>query len=297
MRVARDGRATLIDSAWSGRFTSLAISPDGKRLAVGAGSGAGALNIWIKQLDRGPVTRLSFGGGDRRPAWSPDGRMVAFVRDTASTSIVVGRSADGSRPDTTLVRIAQQVQEVDWSTDGKWLVVRTDNGNEGAGNLIGIRTNGDTTPVVLVGSSFTELHPSVSPDGRWLAYASNESGANEVYIRPFPNTSDGRWQVSTAGGVAPRWSPDSRELYFLDAGRRMIAVPVTANPSFAAGELHILFDASGYTLDDFHTPYVVTPDGRNFIFAAPRQLSAAVRPPKYVRVDHWFRDLEARLKQ
>ena len=297
MRVDRDGRTAIIDSAWTGRFTSLALAPDGKRLAVGAGSGTGGLNIWIKQLDRGPVTRLSFGGGDRRPIWSPDGRMVAFIRDTGSTSVVTARFADGTRPDTTLARIRRQVQEVEWSRDGKWLVVRTDNGNEGAGDLIGIRTNGDTTPVVLVGSPFTELHPAVSPNGHWLAYTSNESGRNEVYVRPFPNTGDGRWQVSTAGGVTPRWSPDGRELYYLDAGRRMIAVSVTTSPSFAAGDRHPLFDASGFTLDDFHTPYDITPDGRFFIFAAPRQLSAAVRPPSMVRVDHWFRDLEARLKQ
>ena len=95
--------------------------------------------------------------------------MVAFVRDTLTTSIVVGRYADGSRPDTGLVYIDRQVQEVDWSRDGKWLVVRTDNGSAGAGDLVGIRTDGDTTPVPMVASSFTELNPAISPDSRWLA--------------------------------------------------------------------------------------------------------------------------------
>jgi len=297
MRVSRSGVPVPIDSGWSGRFTSLALSPDGRRLAVGAGSGAGDLNIWIKQLDRGPVTRLSFGGGDRRPVWSPDGRMVAFIRDTGGTSIVTARYADGSRPDTTLARIDRQVQEVDWSRDGKWLVMRTDNGNAGAGDLIGKRLQGDTTPVVLVASSFTELHPAVSPDGRWLAYTSNESGNNEVYVRPFPNTNDGRWQVSTAGGRAPRWSRDGKELFFVDRGGTMVSAPIGAGSTFSVGPLRPLFNTAGFALDDFHQAFDVSPDGRSFIIAAPRQLTATTRPPQLVRVDHWFQDLAARVRQ
>jgi serine/threonine-protein kinase len=186
---------------------------------------------------------------------------------------------------------------VDWSRDGRWLVGRTDNGTEGAGDLVGIRTNGDTTTVVLVASPFTELQPSVSPDGRWLAYASNESGRNEVYVRPFPNTGDGRWQVSTAGGGQPRWSPDSKELYYLDAASRMIAARIETSPTFGVAELRSMFDASGFTLDAFHQSYDVSPDGRAFIFASPRQLSAAARTPSLVRVDHWFRDLESKLSE
>jgi serine/threonine-protein kinase len=296
MRVSRAGVPTPVDSSWVGRFTSLALSPDGRRLAIGAGSGAGDLNVWIKQLDRGPVTRLSFGGGDRRPVWSPDGRMVAFVRDTGGTSIITARYADGSRPDTMLAKLDRQVQEVEWTRDGKWLVMRTDNGNAGAGDLVGKRLQGDTTPVVLVASPFTELHPAVSPDGRWLAYTSNESGNNEVYVRPFPNTNDGRWQVSTAGGRAPRWSRDGKELFFVDRSFQLVSALVTTSPAFAVGTIRPLFSVTGYALDDFHTAYDVTPDGK-FIIAAPRQLAAAARPPQLVRVDHWFRDLSARLKQ
>jgi len=297
MRVSRSGVPAAIDSSWSGRFTSLALSPDGRRLAVGAGSGAGDLNIWIKQLDRGPVTRLSFGGGDRRPAWSPDGRMVAFIRDTGGTSLVTARYADGSRPDTMLARLDRQVQEVDWSRDGKWLVMRTDNGNAGAGDIIGKRLQGDTTPVVLVASPYTELHPAVSPGGQWLAYTSNESGNNEVYVRPFPNTKDGRWQVSTAGGRVPRWSRDGKELFFIDRGGTMVSAPIAAGAGFSVGPLRPLFNTTGLALDDFHQAYDVSPDGRSFIVAAPRQLTAATRPPQLVRVDHWFQDLRARVKQ
>ncbi len=204
VRVTRDGVAAPIDSSWRGGFNSFALSPDGRRLAMGVGLASGALGIWIKQLDRGPLTRLTFGGQDRRPVWSPDGRVVAFVRDTLNTSVIYERRADGSTPDRLLVRLTRQVQEVTWSPDGRWLLLRTDNGAAGLGDIVGVRTSGDTTPVPLVASPFTELHPTVSPDGRWLAYTSDESGANEVYVRPFPATTGGRWQVSNGGGGHPQ---------------------------------------------------------------------------------------------
>ena len=173
----------------------IAHSPEGRRLAVGVGSG-GALNIWIKQLDHGPSTRLTFGGQDRRPFWSPDGRMVAYVRDSNNTSAVYARPADGGGQDQLLVRLDRLIQEGEWSRDGRWILVRTDNGQAGAGDIVAVRTSGDSTPVPVASSPYTELHPALSPDGRWLAYTSNESGIDEVYVRPFPDVGSARWQVS-----------------------------------------------------------------------------------------------------
>ena len=135
-------------------------------------------------------------------------------------------AGDGSTPERLLARLDRQVQEVDWTPDGRWLVLRTDNGAAGAGDLIGIRTSGDTAPVPLVESNFTELHPAVSPDGHWLAYTSNESGTNEVYVRPFPATTGARWQVSNGGGMQPRWAADGRELFYLDGTGRLVAAQI-----------------------------------------------------------------------
>ena len=295
LRVSRAGLVTAIDTSWSGQFNSIALSPDGRRLAIGVGLGTSALNIWVKQLDRGPFTRLSFGGRDRRPEWSPDGRTVAFIRDTLTTGIVVGRSADGTGADRLLVRLPQQLQEVAWSRDGEWLVVRTDNAAAGAGDLVGIRTNGDKTPVPLVTSAFTELHPALSPDGRWLAYTSNESGRPEVYVRPFPATSGGLFQVSLGGGGAPRWSRDGSELFFIDNREQLVAARVRAAPSFEVVGLQPLFSVDPFILDAFHQAYDVTGDG-GFIFTSARQLPGA-RAPRVVRVDNWFSDLRARLSQ
>jgi len=222
---------------------------------------------------------------------------VAFVRDTANTSAVYGRPADGSGQDRPLARLDRQAQEATWSRDGRWIVMRTDNGTTGAGDLVGVRTSGDSTPVPIVASPFTELHPALSPDGRWIAYASNESGINEVYVRPFPTASGGRWQVSNGGGFEPRWSPDGRELFYLDVGGRLIAAQVQSTPTFAVGGLMPLFDVSKFVVDAFHQSYDVTPDGRFFVFANPRRQAAGSRGPQLVWVDHWFRDLRARLKQ
>jgi serine/threonine-protein kinase len=294
VRVSQAGVSTVIDSTWHGGFNSLSQSPDGRRLAVGVGLASGALGIWIKQLDRGPFSRLTFTGQDRRPAWSPDGREVAFLRDSLSGITVYARVTDGSAPERRLARLDRPVQEVTWSPDGRWLVLRTDDGTRGAGDIVGVRTSGDTTPVPLLASGFTEMHPAVSPDGRWLAYTSNESGANEVYVRPFSAGSGGRWQVSNGGGLEPRWSPDGRELYFLD-GTRLVAVPVrTSSTAFDTGDPRPLFDASGFSIDIYHTSYEVLPNGRGFIFARPRETGRPAAQAALVQAEDWFADVRAK---
>ena len=298
VRVTRGGIATPVDSNWSGVFNSIALSPDGTRLAVSDGRSAGALNVWIKQLDHGPFSRLSFGGQDRRPAWSADGKMVAFIRDSSNGGNIYGRPADGSGSDVLIGRINRPVQEVTWSGDGQWLVARTDNGTAGAGDLIGLRTRGDSTPVPLVATTFTEMHPAVSRDGRWLAYTSNESGANEVYVRTFPITSGGRWQVSNGGGGVPAWSADGKELYFVNGALQLVAAEVRTTPTFEAVQLQPLFSVIGLTLDPFHQNYTVAQDGRGFFFGRTKVSSrGAATRQSAVMVENWFTDLQARLKK
>jgi serine/threonine-protein kinase len=286
VRVTAAGVATPIDTAWYGPLSSLALSPEGGRLAAGVGARDGDLNIWIKQLDRGPVTRLTFGGHDRRPAWSPDGRTVAFVRDTGTGSVIMARAADGSSADRLLARIPNQPQEIVWAGDGSWLVLRTDNAMPGAGDLIGVRTTGDTTPVPLVATPFAELTPAVSADGRWLAYVSNESGNPELYVRPFPNTSAARWQVSVSGGSEPRWSRDGKTLYFLDGSKWMMAAHLKGGAEFAVTGVDALFDASVFRLDDVHQSYDVTADGR-FVFLSPGRELGAAPTSRVVWVENW----------
>jgi serine/threonine-protein kinase len=296
VRVTREGAVSPIDTAWHGPYNSFALSPDGRRVAVGVGLAAGKLDIWVKQLDRGPFTRLTFGGQNRRPAWSPDGRTVGFVHDSANTSVVYARPADGSTPQRLLARLDRQVQEVTWSPDGRWLLFRTDNGTAGLGDIVGIRTTGDTTPVPLVEDDFTELQPAVSPDGKWLAYSSNESGAREVYVRSFPGTTGGRWQVSNGGGIQPRWSPDGRELYFKSTNR-LIAARVETARGFEVTDLTPVLSTSDYLDDAFHESYEVLPDGRGFLFNRPRLPAQASAAPTVVEAENWFAAVRARTKR
>lgn len=293
LRVTRDGQATPIDTAWTGAFNSVALAPDQRRLAIGAGSSFGGLNIWIKQLDRGPFTRLTFSGSDRRPAWSADGRTLAFIRDSAGGSSVMLKAADGSSPERRTAHLDRIIQEVVWSPDGQWLVVRTDNATTGAGDILAVRTSGDGSPVVLAASPFTEMEPALSADGRWLAYSSDESGQNEVYVRPFPNATSARFQVSNGGGAEPQWSANGRELYFIDGSGRLVAAQIRIAGGFAVSELMPLFNTQFYVRAGFHQSYDVTRDGR-FLFTRARQAAAADQP--LVQVTNWFADIRTRLR-
>jgi hypothetical protein len=147
----------------------------------------------------------------------------------------------------------------------------------------------------VVASAFTELTPSLSPDDHWLAYTSNESGINEVYVRPFPGTQGGRWQVSNGGGAEPRWSHDGREVFYLDGRGRLTAARVNTTPTFSVAAHTVLFDASVFILESFHQSYDVSLDGQTFYFRSPRQLATASRGPQLVWVDHWFREMATRL--
>jgi serine/threonine-protein kinase len=291
VRVGRGGSTAPLDTAFHGQFGALALSPDGRRVAVGLT--APAANIWLKELERGPLTRLTFGNRDRRPAWSPDGRLVAFIRDSGATSAVYARPADGGGPERLLARIDRMVQGFTWSPDGRWLILRTNNYESGAGDLVGVRTDGAAPPVPLAATGFTELHPAVSPDGRWLAYTSNESGSNEVYVQPFPDAGAARWQVSNGGGASPVWSPRGDELFYLDPDRRLVAAAVRAGRTFAVAGVRPLFDASGLALDAFHQNYAVAPDGRSFVFLQPERAGGAPAP-EVVWVDRWLGSLTRR---
>jgi eukaryotic-like serine/threonine-protein kinase len=145
-----------------------------------------------------------------------------------------------------------------------------------------------------VTSAFTELHPAISPDGRWLAYTSIESGENEVYVRPFPATTGARWQVSNGGGSQPRWSSDNRELFYLDAAFRVVAAEVRTAPTFEVAELRPLFDASGFFRDGFHQSYEVLPGGRGFVFLRGHQAGHTTPGVTLVEAEHWLDDVRAR---
>jgi len=235
--VARDGRPTLVDSGWAGNFQTLALSPDGKQLAVSMLEGR-EHQTWIKQLPDGPLSKLTFDGTENyRPSWTPDGRSVGFVSNQSGQSKFWMKRADGSAPaELVASQPDRTVNEGFWSADGKWVVYRTTPRDIFARGL-----GADTATIPLLDTKFEEMDAALSPDGRWLAYTSSESGQVEVYVRPFPATGTAKWQVSTNGGFEPHWSHNGRELFYDSSDNLMTAIEVIPGAVFTTGKRQKLF--------------------------------------------------------
>lgn len=295
--VSRDGKVDTVDPDWSGDFIGYpALSPEGKRVAVTRSANTEYMGIWIKWLDRGPSIRLA---GDARenvgPAWSPDGKSVTFSSRTANGSVYLWtQRADGGAPGVVQLRRKENVFNARWSPDGKWLIFQTDVGTAGAGDIQAIRPGTDTAPTPLVATAFTETSPALSFDGRWLAYCSNESGKNEIYVVPFPNTSAGKWAITAGGGTEPLWSHRGTELFYRDASGNLVAVEVNTDPTFSVGRATALFPAAGYTSRGFTQQYAVAPDDRRFLMIRPLESGS---PDNIVVVENWFEELKAKSRK
>ena len=146
-------------------------------------------------------------------------------------------------------------------------------------------------PVALVATEFAEHSPALSPDGRWLVYVSNRSGRDEVYVRPFPNAGDARWQVSPNGGIEPVWAHSGRELFYRNGANELVAAEVVATPRFTVGTQRVLFSLVDYQTDDPHTPYAVSSDDQRFMMI--RRAGAA--QGELILVLNWFEELKEKV--
>jgi Tol biopolymer transport system component len=294
--VTREGLASQVDSAWKvgGTINSLALSPNAHAIAVELARN-GKSDIWVKQLPGGPFSRITFGDtGYTRPSWTPDGSQVLFLGDRGDgAGVPFVRRADGVgtatrlRPST--VGFGQAVE----SPDGRWLILRRVLSDPGNGDIFGVRV-GDTALVPLVTSPAREVFPAVSPDMKWLAYSSDESGTFEVYVRPFPNVAAARWQVSTAGGSAPLWSHSGKELFFRNSHGDLVAAEVSTTPSFTVGAQKPLFSLKPFTFVDLFQSYSVSPDDKHFLMLRE---TATGEAGLLVVSEHWFEELKSRAQK
>ncbi len=242
------------------------VSPDGTRLALEV-SGSGGNDIWIYRLGDSTMSRLTFEGFNIYPEWTPDGRTISFSRAgvAAADRNIFVQAADGSGPAAPFAELPLSQVEGVWSPDGKWLVLRQGDRARGQNaDFAALRVGTDQPPVPVLTTPFMERAPTVSPDGRWLAYASTESGRDEVYVRPFPGPG-GRWQVSSGGGSEPRWAHSGRELFYR-SGNDLVAVEVRTSPSFVVGSRKRLFAVGAYQPNPNHAGYDVFPGDRTFAF-------------------------------
>jgi serine/threonine protein kinase len=294
--VTRDGKARAVDPGWQGYFFKPSLSPDGKHLAVvmpGLLRGDAA-NIWVRQLDRGPNIKVSVGPSDD-PMWTPDGRSVTFKSNAAPRGLDLWtRRADGSGQPVLQFHWTRDLTDPRWSRDGKWLIFLESDGVSGSWDILGIRPGIDTVAVPLVATKFMEGAPALSPDGRLLAYTSNETGEYEIYVVPFPNTAAAKWVISNHGGTEPLWAHTGRELFYRDGSANLVAVEVKTTPSFSLGRSTVLFPAGGFRSDEHFPEYVVFPDDHRFLMIRRAVPDA---PDKLIVVENWFEELKAKSRK
>jgi hypothetical protein len=262
--------------------------------------GTASPDIWIKQLPAGPLSRLTFDGlSSIRPQWTSDGRSVIYIMTPDSgLQGAWKKRADGSSPAELLWQDPgrQTIAEATLSNDGQWLIYRI-NKADGNRDIYAVRPGRDSVATPLLAGPSQELGPALSPDGKWLAYSSNESGANQVFVRPFPGVNTGRWQISTGGGVAPRWAHSGRELFYQTEGGDLMVVPVSPGPSFAPGAARRLFPlaASGIMGSGVVPFYDLTPDDRRFVMVRLAAINQAPGAGQLVVVDNWDLELKAKM--
>jgi Tol biopolymer transport system component len=232
----------------------------------------GNADIWL--LDATRSTRFTFDPSlDRFPTWSPDGSRIVFDSTRKGHRDLYLKPSNGAGSEELLVESAQDKGAADWSRDGRFLLYHSIDPQTGYDIWV-LPMEGDRKPFVFLKTNFDEKRGKFSPDGRWVAYMSNESGRYEIYVRPFSGNAPGaatggQWQVSTSGGISPRWRADGKELYYIAPDGKLMATPITASgATIAPGTPVALFQTRVYgggTDQNVGTSYDVSGDGRFLI--------------------------------
>jgi serine/threonine-protein kinase len=259
------------------------LSPDDKKIAMSIPS-EGEGDIWIYDIEQDTLTRLTYEGNNLYPVWTPDGRRVAFSSNKEGTYDLYWRLADFSSPAEPLYTSQIGKHEITFDPDEKFLVFRQTDPTTGMDIWI-LPLDGKDTPRPFLNTSFMECSPMLSPDGRWLAYVSDETGKSEVYVRSFPDPSGIRRQVSVEGGIEPLWAKNGKELFYR-SNNRIFAASVETEPTFRVLAREALFE-DYYWYSGAHTAYDVNSDGTWFVMLKGLEQSSEV-----IVVQNWFEELK-----
>ena len=277
----RAGRA-LASLGEASPFLNLALSPDQKRVAVTiAGSRAENQEIWIIDVARNIRRRLTSPGSDQSPVWSPDGTRIAFASQRSGEWDMRQQLVNGTAGDQSLFEAPSRrgINPSSWSEDGRFVAYTVSGSFPRTYDVWVLPLFGDRKPIPLLQSEFFEASAVFSPDGRWIAYSTDESGQSNVYVQSFPGAGD-KQRVSRDGGGQPAWRADGKELFYLGAEGSLMAVPVNTSDQFDVGVPQTLF-ATGARLNEFGRfgddgqVYAVTKDGTRFLVIGPRKSDAA----------------------
>jgi hypothetical protein len=233
----------------AGFITTVRISPDGNRIAFAKGNNGGtADDIWLLDAIRGTSTRFTFGPGENEyPVWSPDGSEIVFSSNREGVYNLYRKPADGSKAEQLLYRSNEDKRAFSWSRDGRYITYSAIRGSSPEQGWA-LPMHGDPVPIPLSSTGFTASRIEFSPDGRWIAYNSNETGQVEVYVRQFTGSADsaatgGKWMISKDGGFFPHWRADGKEIAYVNyTGTTLMSVSVDSSHSFQAGTPRKLFD-------------------------------------------------------
>ncbi len=279
--VDRDGRPSGT-VAPPGTYTHVALSRDETRLAFDL-FGATGHDVWLMDLARGVTSRFTFQPPTNNvPLWSPDGRYVAFASARSGAFDIYRRPSNASGPDEKLVELGAPpvMFPSDWSADGRFLTYyRTDPNTQLdvwvlpiADDRNATGTGGNEKPFALLHEPYNESQAQFSPDGKWIAYVSDESGTAQVYVQSFPVLT-AKWQISTDGAIQPRWSRDGKELFYLALNRKITATAVTTGDNFEVHATRALFDTTLPPSDDRQN-YAVSADSQRFLLSVPVEAAA-----------------------
>jgi len=287
-------------------YVSPRLSPDGTRLVVEASSDEG-IDIWVYELGRDTqIRRLTLEGNNIRPIWAPDGERVTFASDREEKPGIYWQAADGSGLPERLTTAEEGTQHwpESWSPDGKTLSFAVVSGDDAA--VWTLSRDSGTEPDVFVDESGSIIRGSAfSPDGKWLAYHSNESaggrpggtGTFEVYVQPFPKTG-AKYRITQQGGVVPLWSPDGTEFFYLSlTSNQLMGIDITTDAAFAFGNERVVFGMHGiFTAGPGIRSYDITPDGQRFLMILPQgEPDSAASAQRINVVQNWFEELKERV--